>query len=200
MSDFASSPASRSGGSYVEWSAILGGAVLALAISVVFLQFGSAIGLAIDSPGRVDELTKEGVLVIGLWLLWVQMSSSFAGGYVAGRMRAPVSFTDDHEREMRDGIHGALVWATSTIAVVIGLSALGAFAALTANDPEAVQITADVERIRHNTAIIFAFGAAATSFVSAAGAWWAATLGGEHRDDPSGFKHHYVTFKRRKQA
>ena len=36
-------------GSYVEWSAIIGGIVLASAISVVMLAFGSAIGLLFSS-------------------------------------------------------------------------------------------------------------------------------------------------------
>src|SRR4051812_3488340 len=94
-----------SSGSFVEWGAIFGGAVLALAISAVFLQFGSAIGLSMHSPYRHEELTAGGVLAIGIWLLWVQNTASLAGGYLAGRMRRPVSFRSSHEREMRDGIH-----------------------------------------------------------------------------------------------
>ena len=191
---------SRTGGScgsYVEWSAILAGTVLAIAISSVFLQFGSAIGLVVKSPYRMHELTAGGVLAIGIWLLWVQVSSSFAGGYLAGRLRAPVAFSGSHEREMRDGMHGLLVWASGTVAVIVAVAIMAAFAALTANDPEAAKPDVDVERLRHMTMIIFAFGAAATSFVSGVAAWWAATMGGEHRDDPVAHKHHFVTFKKR---
>ena len=35
---------------FVEWSAIIAGAVLAAALSFVFLTFGSAIGLSAVSP------------------------------------------------------------------------------------------------------------------------------------------------------
>jgi hypothetical protein len=185
-----------SSGSYVEWSAVFGGAVLALAISSVFLQFGSAIGLSMHSPYRHDELTAGGVLAIGIWLLWVQISASFAGGYLAGRMRMPVSFREDHEREMRDGMHGLLAWAIATVAVVIAASVLGAFAALTAHNPETAPITPGIERLRHSTIVVFAFGAAASSFVSGAASWWAATKGGEHRDDPVTHKHHHVSFRK----
>ncbi|MDB5492041.1 MAG: hypothetical protein JWO78_1890 [Micavibrio sp.] len=187
--------ATGSCGSYVEWSAILAGAVLALAISTVLMQFGAAIGLALHSPYRTEELTSGGALAIGGWMLWVQVSSSFAGGYLAGRLRAPVAYSSEHERETRDGMHGALAWATATIAVVIAAAVAAAFAALTAHDPEVAKVTPDVERIRHNTAIIFAFVTASISLVSGVGAWWAATKGGEHRDDPLAHKH-YVTFRR----
>ncbi|HEY8189612.1 MAG TPA: hypothetical protein VIF12_02935 [Micavibrio sp.] len=185
-----------SSGSYVEWSAIFGGAVLALAISAVFLQFGAAIGLSVDSPYRHDELTAAGAFAIGVWLLWVQISASFAGGYLAGRMRKPVSFSDSHEREMRDGMHGLLTWAASTVAVVIAAAVAGAFATLTAHDPQAVDITPEIEHLRHSAMVIFAFGAAASSFVSGAASWWAATKGGEHRDDPVAYKHHHVSFRK----
>lgn len=181
--------------SYVEWSAVLAGAVLALAISTVLIQFGSAVGLAAQSPYRHNELTSGGVVAISIWLLWVQVSASFAGGYLAGRMRAPVSFTHDHEREMRDGVHGLLSWATGTIVVVLAVAVAGVFAALAAHNPDAEKLAPDVERIRHNTAVILAFATAATSLVSGVAAWWAATKGGEHRDNPTMHKH-YVTFRR----
>lgn len=188
-------PAAGACGSYVEWSAVLAGAVLALAISTVLMQFGSAIGLAVHSPYRTEELTSGGALAIGGWMLWVQVLSSFAGGYLTGRLRAPVSYSSDHERETRDGMHGLLSWATATIAVVIAAAAAGAFAALTAHDPETAKITPDVEHIRHNTAVIFAFITGSVSLISGVGAWWAATKGGEHRDSPTAHNH-YVTFRR----
>jgi hypothetical protein len=37
-------------GSFVEWSAVFAGAVLAAALSFVFLTFGAAIGLSATSP------------------------------------------------------------------------------------------------------------------------------------------------------
>jgi hypothetical protein len=94
-------------------------------------------------------------------------------------------------------MHGLLVWASGTVAIVVAVAAMGAFAALTAHNPDAAKIDVDVQRLRHTTMVIFAFSAAATSFVSGVAAWWAATKGGEHRDDPAAHKNHYVTFRKR---
>lgn len=102
--------------SYVDWGAILAGAVLAAALSLILLTFGSAIGLGIASP-----LPGEGVSVFwftvaaALWLLWVQVSSFMAGGYLAGRLRRRVGDGKPDEVDMRDGSHGLLVWATGTL-------------------------------------------------------------------------------------
>lgn len=201
-------PAANTGAttSYVEWGAIIAGAVIASAISLVFLQFGSGIGLAWDSPFRTDTLTLAGAIAVALWMLWVQISASFAGGYVAGRMRRPVNYAGDHEREIRDGMHGLLVWATGTVAVALVLATGAAIAAflpdvqaattgVTTTDP-AVVSQAEAEHLAHNAGVILAFLTAAVSFVSGAAAWWAATMGGHHRDHSVDHSR-YLSFRRR---
>ncbi|MEP6827552.1 MAG: hypothetical protein ABJA10_05715, partial [Aestuariivirga sp.] len=75
-------------GSYIDWSAIIGGIVLASAISIVMVAFGSAIGLSFSSAA----VTAKGYAIgagIGaaLWFIWVQVSSFMAGSYLAGRLR-----------------------------------------------------------------------------------------------------------------
>ena len=106
--------------SYVDWGAILAGAILAAAISLIMLTFGSAIGLGIASP-----LPGEGVslfwfsIAAGLWLLWVQVSSFLAGGYLAGRLRRRIGDAEPDEVDMRDGSHGLLVWATGTLVAAV---------------------------------------------------------------------------------
>ena len=115
--------------SYVDWAAIVAGAVLAAAISLVLLSFGSAIGLGITSP-----LPGEGVsffwfaIAAGLWLLWVQISSFMAGGYLAGRLRRRVGDATEDEVDVRDGSHGLLVWAVGTLigAVMLVSGMMGA--------------------------------------------------------------------------
>ncbi|MFO0992934.1 MAG: hypothetical protein U1E67_13505 [Hyphomicrobiales bacterium] len=103
-------------GSYVDWPAIIAGAVLASAISFVLFAFGAALGLSLTSP-----YPREGVsvttfgIVLALWVLWVLVSSLAAGGYLAGRMRRRHSL-NSHETEMRDGAHGLLVWGLSVLA------------------------------------------------------------------------------------
>ncbi|PZO86880.1 MAG: hypothetical protein DI626_05390, partial [Micavibrio aeruginosavorus] len=183
--------------SYVEWSSIIAGAVLACALSFVLLQFGAAVGLAqIDLDMSPDaNVSPGGVLATGIWLLWVQVLASLAGGYLTGRMRMPIIGATEHERDMRDGVHGLLVWATSTLAVVVAAAIGGAFAAMMSPDPVAeAAVTADVAAMRENVATIFAFGAGATSLVSAVISWWAATVGGDHRDTAADHTR-YFTFR-----
>ena len=179
-------------GSYVEWSAVFAGAVLASAISIVLLQFGSAVGLAATSPLEGEGLTLPvRVLSSGVWILWAQITASIGGGYLAGRLRAPRTDAPDHEREVRDGVHGLLTWATATVAVFVAVSAASALAALVTTHADHTDLTAQMIHARKNAAVVFAFGAAAISLVSATAAWWAAVKGGEHRDGSTDFSQHY---------
>jgi hypothetical protein len=98
--------------SYVDWPAIIAGAVLATAISFVLITFGSAIGLSMSSaePGSGVSLSWLAI-VAGLWLLWVQISSFLAGGYLTGRLRRRHGDATEHESDIRDGSHGLVMWA-----------------------------------------------------------------------------------------
>jgi hypothetical protein len=103
---------------YVDWGAIAAGVFISLAVSSVFLAFGSAIGLSVTSFHPSASAPVVGlVIAAGLWLLWVQISSFIGGGYVAGRMRRRIGDATAHEVEMRDGAHGLILWAVN---IVIG--------------------------------------------------------------------------------
>jgi len=117
-----SGPAPRSG-SYLEWGSILGGAVLSVAITTLLTTFGSAIGLSLVSfePSRSTGLTALAIAG-ALWVLWVTVTASAAGGYLAGRMRRPAPDASQHERHVRDGSHGLIVWAVGAL-LVAGLAA-----------------------------------------------------------------------------
>lgn len=114
--------------SYLEWGAIFGGAALSAAITTLFTTFGSAIGLSLVSfeSSRSTGLTA---LAIGgaLWVLWVTVTASAAGGYLAGRMRRPAADASQHERHVRDGSHGLIVWAVGAllVAALAASSAVG---------------------------------------------------------------------------
>jgi len=109
--------------SYVEWGAVLAGAVLAASLSFVLLTFGTAIGLSATSPWPGSGLSAKVIVSLAVfWAMAQQIGSVMVGGYVAGRMRSRWHETG-HEAEFRDGLHGALVWG---IAVLI--SALLVFA------------------------------------------------------------------------
>jgi cytochrome c biogenesis protein CcdA len=122
--------ATREGASYVDWSAILAGVVFASAISLVFISFGAALGL-----NFVNFHARQGApgILIGIaaasWLLWVQVSSLMAGGYLAGRLRRRHFDATEDESDARDGAHGLIVWAGATVlGAVIALGGIGAAA------------------------------------------------------------------------
>lgn len=266
---------------YVDWGAVIAGGVIAAALSLVLLAFGSALGLGLTSlqPGEgVSPLWLA--IAAAIWLLWVQVSSFMAGGYLAGRLRRPIGDAEPDETDVRDGSHGLLVWGTGTLVggLLLASGVLGAIqttaqatsnvagatveAAAGAADEAASfagyltdtlfrdeaasgsagdgaqardeagrivaqslaegEITADdrarlVEIVANQTgaepaqvearvasledrlqqqaedavvaaetarrwSVIAAFIAAATMLISAAGAYWAATMGGSHRD------------------
>jgi hypothetical protein len=110
---------------YVDWGAILAGTILASAISTLLFAFGTGIGLSMVSPYEGEGVSKTAYFVaLGLWTLWVVVSSFMAGGYVSGRMRRRTGDGDRHEVEVRDGVHGLSVWALGTVVASI-LFALG---------------------------------------------------------------------------
>ncbi len=172
--------------SYIEWGTVLAGAVVACAISAVLVQFGAAVGLTQTSPALSADanITPGFVLGTGIWLLWVQVLASLTGGYLAGRMRTPIvdAGATAHESDMRDGVHGLLVWATATLFVMVAAGAVSAIAAISDNPVEDAKRIADLPAAQKNATVIFAFFAAATSLVSAVISWAAATMGGNHRD------------------
>jgi len=133
---------------YVDWGAIAAGVFVAIAVSSVFLAFGSAIGLSLTSfhPGESAPVIGL-VIAAGLWLLWVQVSSFIGGAYVAGRMRRRIGDATSHEVEMRDGAHGLIVWAVNIVigAVLAGwITIAGVSGALgTASNAGAMEYYAD---------------------------------------------------------
>lgn len=99
-------------GSYLDWGSVIGGIVLASALSVVMLAFGSALGLSFSSATVSAKGFAIGAGVgASLWFIWVQVSSFMAGAYLTGRMRKRKADSTEHEVEVRDGSHGLLVWA-----------------------------------------------------------------------------------------
>ncbi len=99
--------------SYVQWGPAIAGALAAAALAFVLHSFAAAIGLAVSStaPTWRDASTLL-QLLSGLYLVVAAIISLGIGGYIAGRMRAPVTASAD-EVEIRDGTHGLLVWANA---------------------------------------------------------------------------------------
>ena len=115
--------------SHIDWAALFAGAVVATAIASLLTTFGSAVGLSMTSPyeGR-GASTPVMLVAVGLWVLWVTVSSFVAGGYVAGRMRRRLFDSTEHEVDVRDAIHGIVVWAIASLlgAFLLAMTAAGA--------------------------------------------------------------------------
>lgn len=114
---------------YVDWPAVIAGAVVAAALTLVLFTFGSAIGLSMVSPYEGRSASKWlFALALGLWTLWVIVSCNLAGGYIAGRLRRRAGDATEHESDIRDGVHGLAVWGIGVllgaIMSVIGVTAL----------------------------------------------------------------------------
>jgi len=172
----------------MQWSVIFAGAAVATAISIVLVQFGSIVGLSVDAPLRGEGFDMmKAALASGIWLLWVQLLASLAGGYIAGSMRSVTPYLSAHENEMRDGIYGLTVWAASTVAVFIAVSIAVAGAAYVEVNTAGEQIVDNLTESEENAAIVFAFAAGATSLISGVAAWWASVMGGDHRDKKTDF-------------
>ncbi len=114
--------------SYIDWPAIIGGIVLASAISLLLLAFGSAIGLSFTNFDAAEDVNPIWIAIAGAsWLLWVQISSFMAGGYLTGRLRRRFHDASEHESDVRDGAHGLLVWAGALlVGAVIAVGGVGA--------------------------------------------------------------------------
>ncbi len=98
--------------SYVDWPAIIAGIVLASAISLVLLTFGSALGLSFVNFRAGENVLPVWVAIAAAsWLLWVQVSAFMAGSYLTGRLRKRHLDATEHESDVRDGAHGLIVWA-----------------------------------------------------------------------------------------
>lgn len=230
---------------YMDWGAIICGALIATAISLILTTFLAGIGLSAFEPGSPDEVGFTTVAIMtALCYIFVHVGSFGVGGYIAGRMRAPAFDASSDEVAIRDGVHGLAMWALAALAgaylATSGLnSAAGAaasavkttasaamavteqasdvwFSQLSEEDrteianviqrrtgissqeararvdktfsvPSAIKNVSsdDVAKATDKAAFwasMLAFLIAATSLVAAAVAWWAADLGGHHRD------------------
>lgn len=106
------------GGRYLEWGPIIVGTLGALAMLIVLMTFGAALGLSVISPQPYAGLSAKGLAVLaGTYAALVHVASFATGGYIAGRMRTPWATPDLPEKNFRDGGYGFAVWA---LGVVLG--------------------------------------------------------------------------------
>jgi hypothetical protein len=104
--------------SAASWPAIIAGALVAIAVSVVLFALGSGLGFAAISPWQNQGVSATTFAVTtAIWFIVVQWLSSAVGGYIAGRLRTRWLGTHPHEVFFRDTAHGFVTWALATVAV-----------------------------------------------------------------------------------
>lgn len=111
--------------SAVSWSAIIGGAFVIAAVTMLLLALGSGLSLSSVSPwagGGVSATTFT--VMTAIWLIVVQWLSAGLGGYLTGRLRTNWTGVHTHEVFFRDTAHGLLAWAVASV-IGIGLLASG---------------------------------------------------------------------------
>jgi len=114
--------------SFVQWSAVIAGALVASAVSLVLIAFGTAIGLSVVSSSPTWRDASPALAVAsGVYLLLTALASFGLGGYLAGRLRErwdPEAIRD--LVEFRDGTHGVLVWALAVVVTGVVIAAAAA--------------------------------------------------------------------------
>lgn len=101
--------------SAIAWPVIIGGALAAVAVSLVLLILGSALGLSALSPWSHGETATALTVKAAIWLIVMQWIASVVGGYLTGRLRTKWSDAQQDEVFFRDTAHGFLAWALATV-------------------------------------------------------------------------------------
>jgi hypothetical protein len=96
--------------STARWGAAFAGAFIAAALWLLLYLVGTGIGLTAVDPNHPESVRGAGIGA-GVWTIIAPIIALFFGGLVAGRLAPSPS------RTVR-GMHGALVWAISTLAMV----------------------------------------------------------------------------------
>ncbi len=101
--------------SAISWAAIIGGAVVAAAVSLILVALGSALGLSAISPWPGGASATTFTVMTAVWLIITQWVAAGFGGYLTGRLRTKWVATHTHEVFFRDTAHGFVAWALATV-------------------------------------------------------------------------------------
>ena len=183
-------PAAAAAGRATDWGAIIGGALAAIAVSIILFTAGSGFGLSTVEPWSFANRAPE-TFAIGaaIWLIVMQWLSAGFGGYLAGRLRANWIGPRTDEVSFRDTAHGLLAWALATVivATLLTLGTLGTTAAViaTGSPPAAdaaaaaATVSEEAREAAANFSIVTAISLLVGGFIGAV----AGALGGYHRDE-----------------
>ena len=123
--------------SYVQWGAVIAGALVAAAVSLILITFGASIGFSVFSSTPTWRDSSATLAVAsGIYLLLTALVSFGVGGYVAGRLRERWHPSAPNEVvEFRDGTHGVVAWAVAVVVTGLVLAVTAASFASRAAGP-----------------------------------------------------------------
>jgi hypothetical protein len=102
----------------LSWSAVIAGALTAIAATAIMVALGSGIGFSLASPFSSSPSGSTLTIMGAVWLVFSQGVGFATGGYIAGRLRTNPGHWHSGEVKFRDGANGLVVWA---IGVVISM-------------------------------------------------------------------------------
>ncbi len=100
----------------VSWSAVIAGAAVTAALSLILLALGAGLGLSSVSPYSNSGLSASALGTSAIiWLIVMEILSASMGGYLAGRLRTKWATIHSDEVYFRDTAHGFLAWSTALV-------------------------------------------------------------------------------------
>ena len=126
----------------VSWAAVIAGAFVAAALSLILLALGTGLGLSSISPwsnvGASASTIGKAAIV---WLIIMQIIASAMGGYLAGRLRTKWTTIHTDEVYFRDTAHGFLVWAVGLVITASFLASAASSMVSGAAQPRATSLS-----------------------------------------------------------
>ena len=112
----------------VSWAAVMGGAFVAAALSLILLALGAGLGLSSVSPWSNVAASASSISTAAIvWLIVMQIISSAMGGYLAGRLRTKWASIHTDEVYFRDTAHGFLSWAVALVVMAAFLTSAATY-------------------------------------------------------------------------
>jgi hypothetical protein len=109
----------------VAWTAVVAGAAVSAALSLVLIALGAGLGLLSVSPWPGSGVSGTTfVISTGIYLCVVAVMASSVGGYMATRLRTRWVGLHTNEVFFRDTAHGLLAWAVATLFSVLLLGSV----------------------------------------------------------------------------
>src|ERR1700730_14423624 len=112
----------------VSWAAVIGGAFVAAALSLILLALGTGLGFSsVSLWSNVGASASTIGTAAIVWLILMQIISSSMGGYLAGRLRTKWSNIHTDEVYFRDTAHGFLAWAVALVVTAAFLASAATY-------------------------------------------------------------------------